>query len=254
MNRARHRSTVDSSTPRSAATCLFVPPSAQRSTIFARSARYWAVFPRRAHATSWARSAPVSTSSAACLANRRGVLKPSQPVGCELAPPLRHRLHRHPQLPGSRGIRYPLRTCQDDPGPVSPPLPRTRRPALELSPLILRQHDRHRRKTRHDRRLAVGKHNHHDFRRDTLASRRRQRCAPASSTIGPAGTWGVAKYRRVRRQRRGGRFARHPTPRGGACRDRGRRCRGRQPRRGPLQLSAPARRAPRRSRFLRRGV
>jgi hypothetical protein len=49
------RSTVDSSTPRSAAACLFVPPSAQRSTIFARSARYWAVFARRAHRISWAR-------------------------------------------------------------------------------------------------------------------------------------------------------------------------------------------------------
>ena len=49
MNRARHRSTVDSSTPRSAAASLFVPPSAQRSTIFARSARYWAVFARLAH-------------------------------------------------------------------------------------------------------------------------------------------------------------------------------------------------------------
>ena len=35
MNRARQRSTVDSSTPRSAATCLFVPPSAQASTILA---------------------------------------------------------------------------------------------------------------------------------------------------------------------------------------------------------------------------
>jgi hypothetical protein len=48
MNRARHRSTVDSSTPRSAAACLFVPPSAHRSTIFARSARNWAVLARRA--------------------------------------------------------------------------------------------------------------------------------------------------------------------------------------------------------------
>ena len=64
MNRARHRSTVDSSTPRSAAASLFVPPSAQRSTIFARSARYWAVFARRAHRISWARSASSSTSSA----------------------------------------------------------------------------------------------------------------------------------------------------------------------------------------------
>ena len=43
---------------------MFVPPSAQRSTIFARSARYWAVFARRAHRISWARSASSSTSSA----------------------------------------------------------------------------------------------------------------------------------------------------------------------------------------------
>lgn len=42
----------------------FVPPSAQVSTIFARIARYWAVFARRAHRTSCARSASVSTSSA----------------------------------------------------------------------------------------------------------------------------------------------------------------------------------------------
>ena len=64
MNRARHRSTVDSSTPRSAAACLFVPPSAQRSTIFARSARYCAVFARLAHRISCARSASFRTSSA----------------------------------------------------------------------------------------------------------------------------------------------------------------------------------------------
>lgn len=43
MNRARQRSTVEVSMPRSAAACLFVPPSAQRSTIFARNARNWAV-------------------------------------------------------------------------------------------------------------------------------------------------------------------------------------------------------------------
>src|SRR5450755_4094430 len=57
MNRARQRSTADSSTPRSAAACLFVPPSAQASTIFARSARYWAVFARLAHRISCTRSA-----------------------------------------------------------------------------------------------------------------------------------------------------------------------------------------------------
>lgn len=61
MNRARHRATVDSSSPRSAATCLLVPPSAHASTIFARSARYWAVFARLAHRSNWARSASSST-------------------------------------------------------------------------------------------------------------------------------------------------------------------------------------------------
>jgi hypothetical protein len=43
----RYRSTVEPSTPRSSATCLFVSPSAQASTIFARSARNWAVRARR---------------------------------------------------------------------------------------------------------------------------------------------------------------------------------------------------------------
>jgi hypothetical protein len=74
MNRARQRSTADSSTPRSAAACLFVPPSAQASTIFARSARYWAVFARLAHRISCARSASSSTSSALGPADRRSIL------------------------------------------------------------------------------------------------------------------------------------------------------------------------------------
>ena len=170
MNRARQRSTVDSSTPRSAAACLFVPPSAQRSTIFARSARNWAVFARRAHRISWARSASSSTSGALAPPDRRGVLQPGQPLRRELAPPLRHRLDRHPQRLRRPGIRHPLGARQDDPGPVSPPAPRHPRPAHQLSPLILRQHDRHRRRTRmrHDRRLAASKHNPQDFRRGTL--------------------------------------------------------------------------------------
>ena len=48
--------------------------------------------------------------------------------------------------------------------------PGTPRPAHQLSPLILRQHDRHSRRTRHNRRLAASKHNPQNFRRDTLAS------------------------------------------------------------------------------------
>ena len=79
MNRARHRSTVDSSTPRSAAASLFVPPSAQRSTIFARTARYWAVFARLAHRISWARSASVKTSPAFCRPPARH-LQPRQAI------------------------------------------------------------------------------------------------------------------------------------------------------------------------------
>jgi len=56
-------------------------------------------------------------------ADRRGVLKPGQPLRGELTPPLGHRLDRHPQRLRSPGIRHPLSTCQDDPGPVSPPAP-----------------------------------------------------------------------------------------------------------------------------------
>src|ERR1700689_1737849 len=178
MNRPRQRPTVDSSTPRSAATCLLVPPSAHASTIFARSARYWAVFARRAHRTSWARSAPVSTSPAfGCPigpassspasrwpADLRRHLdtdltpppRPRRPPQANLAPPHGPRLDRHPQLPGNLRIRRPLGARQDDPGPVSLPAPRQPRPPHQLSPLTFRQHDLHARKTsmRHTRRLA----------------------------------------------------------------------------------------------------
>src|SRR5262249_21369157 len=43
----------------------------------------------------------------------------------------------------------------------------------QLSPLILRQHDRHGRRTptRHSRRLAASKQNPQNFRRDTLVPR-----------------------------------------------------------------------------------
>jgi len=103
-------------------------------------------------------------------ADRRSILQPGQPLHRELAPPLRHRLDRHPQRLCRPGIRHPLRTRQDDPRPVSPPAPRPLRPAHQLSPLILRQHDRHgrRTRTRHNRRLAASKHNPQDFRRGTL--------------------------------------------------------------------------------------
>ena len=156
MNRARQRSTVDSSTPRSAAACLFVPPSAQASTIFARSARYWAVFARLAHRISCARSASSSTSSALGPADRRSILQPGQPLVRELAPPLGHRLDRYPQHLRGAGIRHPLSAGQDDPGLVSPPPPGQARPAHQLSPLIIGQHDLGSRRTRmrDSRRLA----------------------------------------------------------------------------------------------------
>ena len=83
-NRDRHRFTAVTLTAKSAETCLFAAPSAQASTIRARIARYCAVWARRAHRVSCARSSSVSTSSAfgrparcssssptrRCLANR----------------------------------------------------------------------------------------------------------------------------------------------------------------------------------------
>jgi hypothetical protein len=51
-NRLRHLLTVLSSTRKSAATCLFEPPSAQASTILARNASAWLVLARRAHRVS----------------------------------------------------------------------------------------------------------------------------------------------------------------------------------------------------------
>ncbi|CAM5275800.1 hypothetical protein SCYAM73S_03725 [Streptomyces cyaneofuscatus] len=79
MNRARHRSTVDSSIPRSAAACRFVPPSAQRSTIFERSARNWAVFARLAQRVNWARSASSRTRSALGRPIRQASSSPAIP-------------------------------------------------------------------------------------------------------------------------------------------------------------------------------
>jgi len=64
VNLLRQRCTVEVSRPSSAAICLSVPPSAARSTIFARRARYWAVFARRAHRCSCVRS-PAETTNAA---------------------------------------------------------------------------------------------------------------------------------------------------------------------------------------------
>ena len=64
VNPPRHRATVCSVVRSSAATCLLSLPSAQASTILARSASTWDVFARRAHRVSWSRSASVRTSPA----------------------------------------------------------------------------------------------------------------------------------------------------------------------------------------------
>ena len=69
-NRPRQRATLCSVVRRSAATCLLFAPSAQASTIRARSARTWEVFARRAHRTSWSRSASARTSPALRLPAR----------------------------------------------------------------------------------------------------------------------------------------------------------------------------------------
>ena len=51
-NLLRHLLTVAGSTRSSAAACLFAAPSAQASTILARSASAWPVFARRTHRVS----------------------------------------------------------------------------------------------------------------------------------------------------------------------------------------------------------
>src|SRR5262249_2554117 len=134
-------------------------------------------------------------------ADRRRVLQPGQPARRELAPPLRHRLDRHPQRLRRSGIRHPLRTRQDDPRPVSPPDPRPPRPAHQLSPLLFRQHDRHSRRTGmgHTRRLAARKHTPKYSRRTTLV------CSviPGLPQL-PAIIWGIAAPRQTRRTGEGG--------------------------------------------------
>jgi hypothetical protein len=64
VNPPRHRATICSPTPNSAATALFSFPAAQASTILARSARTCDVFPRRAHHSSCSRSAAARTRHA----------------------------------------------------------------------------------------------------------------------------------------------------------------------------------------------
>jgi hypothetical protein len=170
MNRARHRSTVDSSTPRPAAACLFVPPSAQRSTIFARSARYWAVFARRAHRASCARSASVKTSSALrrpagaassspasrCAANWRRHFDTdltATPSACAAAAL---------DIPSAQAKMIRARSARPRPGPLT----RRSSSARSSSDSTIGAADG----PGITRRLAASKHNHQNFRRDTLVT------------------------------------------------------------------------------------
>ena len=76
-NRPRQRVTVPGVTRNRAATSVFDRPSAQASTIFARSANACAVFARRDHRVSCSRSASVTTSSAFGRPDRRPSTSPS---------------------------------------------------------------------------------------------------------------------------------------------------------------------------------
>lgn len=87
MNRPRHRATVCSVVRSSAATRLPSLPSAQASTILARSASTWDVFARRAHRVSCSRSASVSTRPAF---GRPGRAPSASPPGPASVNRLRH--------------------------------------------------------------------------------------------------------------------------------------------------------------------
>src|SRR5439155_4909828 len=74
MKRIRQRPTVWRVMPRAAATSPLCPPSAQRKTIRARSAKAWAVVRRRASLSSSSRCSEVSTNAAFGLPNRIAAL------------------------------------------------------------------------------------------------------------------------------------------------------------------------------------
>ncbi len=154
MNRARHRSTVDSSTPRSAATCLFVPPSALRSTIFARSARYWAVFARRAHRSA-SPPAPPPSGPAQASAGRPARHPAARPAAAPRTDAATWTpTSAPPPAPARRPHSTSPRHRPDRSGPGHAPPSRQPRPAHQFSPLIFRQHDLHSTWTRHSPRLA----------------------------------------------------------------------------------------------------
>ena len=116
-NRPRQRATLCSLVRSSAATALFSLPSAQASTIFARSARTWEVFVFRAHRCSCSRSAPVETSPALRLPGRGLSDSPPGPSLVNRPCHCRYRLNGNPQVsrhPGIPVARLPP-PRQDDP-------------------------------------------------------------------------------------------------------------------------------------------
>ena len=156
MNRPRHRATLCSPVRSSAATALFSLPSAQASTILARSASACDVFapPRppgqllplgaRQHE---ARLPPPRP---------RGVREPGRPGPGEPRAPLPHRLNGKPQLSGHPGIPPGrVRAGQHDPAraPPAAAVPAARQP-LKLSPVLIRQRQRRNRK-RHNNSIGI---------------------------------------------------------------------------------------------------
>ena len=155
MNRPRHRATLCSLVRSSAATALFSLPSAQASTIFARSASTCDVFPRRAHRASCSRSAPVSTRSAFRRPGRGASASPAVPDSVN-----RERHFRTvstespssaatPELPSAESAQASTipRTL------LQAAVPGTRQP-LKLSPVLTRQRQRRNRK-RHNNSLQI---------------------------------------------------------------------------------------------------
>jgi hypothetical protein len=82
-NRARHMTTVPRLTPSRAATAVLLPPSAQASTIRARSAAPRAVLQRRDQFSKVRRSSSDSTSGA----NRGSGISPADRTATALSPP-----------------------------------------------------------------------------------------------------------------------------------------------------------------------
>ena len=122
-NRPRQRVTGPRITRNSAATCLFVAPSAQASTIFARSANACAVFARRDHRVSCSRSASVSTSSAfgrPGRGHRSSRPRPRLRTACATWPPSSW---SHPDRPPPAPTPPPARRTRARSSPAPPAAP-----------------------------------------------------------------------------------------------------------------------------------